>query len=171
MRLELLAERHVPDVEAMLADPEILRHTRVPEPPPPNFAREWLDRYEARREAGTAEVWAVLGDDGTFLGLGMAPEIDRDANEVELGYIVVAEARRRGVATAILKQLTRWAFDEAGALRITLLIDADNPASLKVAERAGYVREGVMRSLHLKQERRGDTVLFSLLPSDPKPTG
>jgi RimJ/RimL family protein N-acetyltransferase len=170
MRLELLAERHLPGVDAMLKDPEILHHTRVPEPPPESFAQQWLDGYEKRRDKGTGEVWAALDDDGAFLGLGMAPNIDREAKELELGYLIAPEARGRGVATAILRQLTRWAFDEAGALRITLLIDVDNPASLKVAKRAGYVREGVMRSLHIKQDRRGDTVIFSRLPSDPEPT-
>jgi RimJ/RimL family protein N-acetyltransferase len=101
--------------------------------------------------------------------MGMAPEIDREGREVELGYIVGPAARGRGVATEILSRLTRWAFDEAGALRATLLIDLENPASIRVAEKAGYVREGVLRSLHLKPDRRGDTALYSRLPSDPDP--
>ena len=50
-----------------------------------------------------------------------------------------------------------------------MLIDLDNPASIRVAEKAGDVREGVLRSLHLKQDRRGDTALYSRLPSDPEP--
>jgi RimJ/RimL family protein N-acetyltransferase len=151
----------------MLTDPEILHHTRVPEPAPPGFASEWLERYEDRRTLGTGEIWAALDDDGTFVGLGMAIDIDRDGREVELGYIVAPEARGRGVATEILKRLTQWAFDELDAQRITLMIDLDNPASLVVAERAGYVREGVLRSQHLKQGRRTDTAIFSKLPSDP----
>ena len=47
--------------------------------------------------------------------------------------------------------LTRWAFDELGALRAYLYINVENVPSLRVAQRAGYVREGVLRSLHLKQ--------------------
>ena len=171
VRLEPLAERHLDDVEALVQEPSVLRHTRIPEPPPPGFARGWLERYEVKRVDGVAEVWAVVDDDGTFVGMGMAPEIDRDAGQVELGYITAPAARGRGVATDILTQLTRWAFDEVGAQRITLLIDVENPASMRVAEKAGYVREGVMRSLHVKQDRRGDTVLYSRLASDPEPAG
>jgi len=52
---------------------------------------------------------------------------------------------------------------------VRLVIDTANPASLRVAERAGYVREGVMRSLHFKNGRRIDAVLLSRLPSDPPP--
>ena len=69
----------------------------------------------------------------------------------------------------MLRQLTRWAFDEAGALRAYLLIDAANVASRRVAERCGYVQEGVMRSVHLKQGRRTDLALWSRLPTDPEP--
>jgi RimJ/RimL family protein N-acetyltransferase len=48
-----------------------------------------------------------------------------------------------------------------------LIIDVENQASARVAERCGYRREGVMRSLHLKRGRRIDAALWSRLPSDP----
>jgi RimJ/RimL family protein N-acetyltransferase len=169
LRLEPLAPRHLDDLDALAHDPEVLRFTRVPEPPPPGFARDWLARYEAGRRAGTAEGFAAVGGDGAFLGLALAPEIDVEGRALELGYIVAPAARGGGVATAILRRLTRWAFDEAGALRAYLLIETGNAASLRVAERCGYMREGVMRSVHLKQDRRADLVLWSRLPSDPEP--
>ena len=129
MRLEPLAEHHLDDVTALIADPTVLRHTRIPEPPPPDFARGWLERYEVKRRDGVAEVFAVVDDDGTFLGMGMAPEISAEEGEAELGYIVSPEVRGRGVATETLKQLTRWALDELGMQRLVLLISTDNPAS------------------------------------------
>jgi RimJ/RimL family protein N-acetyltransferase len=67
----------------------------------------------------------------------------------------------------MLRELTRWAFESAGAQRIVLIIDVENAASERVAERCGYVREGVMRSTHLKQGIRIDAALWSRLPSDP----
>jgi RimJ/RimL family protein N-acetyltransferase len=67
----------------------------------------------------------------------------------------------------MLRQLTEWVLAELGALRIWLVINIDDPASERVAERCGYVREGVMRSIHLKQGMRVDASLWSRLPSDP----
>jgi RimJ/RimL family protein N-acetyltransferase len=52
------------------------------------------------------------------------------------------------------------------AHRIVLIIDVGNPVSERVAERGGYVREGVMRSIHVKQGIRADAGLWSRLPSD-----
>ena len=154
-------------MEALTRDAEVLRFTRLPEPVPPGFTREWLARYVQGREDGTSAGFAAVGDDGEFLGLALAVSIDAEAREAELGYIVAPAARRRGVARELLRQLTRWAFAEAGVLRATLLIEAGNAASLRVAERAGYVPEGVMRSVHLKQGRRIDQAVWSRLPSDP----
>jgi RimJ/RimL family protein N-acetyltransferase len=169
VRLEPLSARHLDDLDALAHDPDVLRFTRVPEPVPPGFARTWLARYEAGRRDGTAEGFAAVGPDGTFLGLALAPDIDVEGRQLELGYIVAPSARGRGVATAILRQLTRWAFAELGALRAYLLIETGNAASIRVAERCGYVQEGVLRSVHLKQDRRADLTLWSRLPSDPEP--
>ena len=151
-------------MRALLDDPDLRRFTRVPDPPPDGFAEGWLARYEAA--AGCAG-FAAEDAGGAFLGLALAVSIDAEAGEIELGYVVAPEARVRGVATALLRALTRWAFDAAAALRVVLLIDTENTASSHVAARCGYVREGVMRSVHLKQGRRIDQEVWSLLPSDP----
>jgi RimJ/RimL family protein N-acetyltransferase len=173
VRLELLSEAHLGAVAAMLSDPDIMRFTRVPEPTPADFPRQWLAVYEAGRRDGTREGFAAFeGDgngDGAFVGVALAFGIDRDEGEAELGYMVAPAARGRGMATAMLRALTDWAFAETGVHRIRLVVDVENPASLRVAERAGYVREGVMRSVHFKNGRRIDAVLLSRLRTDPPP--
>jgi GNAT acetyltransferase-like protein len=60
--------------------------------------------------------------------------------------------------------LARWAFDDLGLAQLQITCGPDNLASQRVAERAGFVREGVLRShLPFKGGRR-DTVVFSRLP-------
>ena len=165
--LRPLVAEDLDDVDALLEDPDVLRFTRLPVPPPPGYARTWYERYEAGRVEGTREAFAALDDDGRFVGLALAVDIDREGREVELGYITAPAARGRGVATAMLDALTRWALGELRALRVTLIIDVENRASSRVAERCGYVLEGVMRSSYLKDDVRIDAGLWSRLPSDP----
>jgi RimJ/RimL family protein N-acetyltransferase len=167
IRLEPLGVEHVAAVEAMLDDPDNLRFTRVPEPVSPRFAQAWLEIYEEERRTGTREAFAIVGGDGEFLGLALAPKIDRETRTAELGYVVAPEARGRGVATGALRRLTAWAFDELEMFRLELLISVDNVASKKVAERCGYVREGVLRSAYFKQGLREDTEIWSRLATDP----
>lgn len=169
VRLELLNEAHLGDVGAMLSDPDVLRFTRVPDPTPADFPTYWLGLYATGRREGTREGFAAFDGDGRFVGLGLAFGIDRAEGEAELGYMVAPAARGRGVGTAILRALTDWAFADLGVQRLRLVVDVENPASLRVAERSGYVREGVLRSVHFKNGKRIDAVLLSRLPSDPAP--
>jgi RimJ/RimL family protein N-acetyltransferase len=169
VHLELLGEAHLGAVAAMLSDPDVLRFTRVPDPTPADFAEQWLGMYRQGRGDGTREAFAALDEAGEFVGIALAFGIDRGEAEAELGYIVTPAARGRGLGTAILRALTDWAFMATNAERLRLVIDVENPASLKVAERSGYVREGVMRSVHFKGGRRIDAVLLSRLRTDPAP--
>ena len=62
--------------------------------------------------------------------------------------------------------LSRWAVTEGGCQRLELTTHAENLASQRVAEKAGFTREGILRSHIRFREGRRDSVLFSLLPSD-----
>jgi RimJ/RimL family protein N-acetyltransferase len=168
MRLVPFASEHLDALRGFLDDPEILRFTRVPVPTPADFAETWLAMYEDARHDGSREAFAALGDDGELLGLGLVPSFDRESREAEIGYIVAPAHRGRGVATAIVRELTGWAFAN-GIERCELVIDVENPASEAVAARAGYTREGTLRSIHFKGELRIDASLWSRLPSDPDP--
>ena len=169
VHLELLGEAHLGALGAMLSDPDVMRFTRVPEPTPADFPQQWLATYEAGRRDGTREAFAALDGDERMVGLALAFGIDAKEGEAELGYIVAPESRGRGVGTAILRALTDWAFAATPVERIRLVVDVENPASLRVAAGAGYAREGVMRSVHFKNGRRIDAVLLSRLRSDPAP--
>jgi len=166
--LEPLGAAHAADVELLTTDPDVLRFTRVPDPPPPRFVETWLAAYEDGRNDGTREAFAIVDEGGgEFLGIAVAPRIDRAARTAELGYVVAPSARGRGVASEALGLMTEWAFDELGMERLELLISVENEASKRVAARCGYVREGVMRSHYVKGELREDTELWSRLPNDP----
>jgi len=167
--LQPLTAVHLAEVQALLDDPDVNRFTRFPTPPAPQFVQEWFDRYQRGRIDGTKEAFAFLDEKGGFLGLALAVDIDHDEGEVELGYVVAPAARGRGVASDLLGQLTDWTFRETGAQRIRLVIDVLNTGSQRAAARAGYVQEGVMRSVAFKEGKRNDAQLWSKLPSDPAP--
>jgi RimJ/RimL family protein N-acetyltransferase len=88
------------------------------------------------------------------------------ARQGEIGYGVGPAARGRGVATRTLRIVTDRGFDELGLERIELWIDVTNPASEVVAERAGYRREGVLRSYWFKEDLRRDLGVWSRLRGD-----
>ena len=159
--LVAFTEEHLPPFAELARDPEVLRFTRFPRELPPDFAEQWLAGYHG--DAGR-EAFAILLD-GAFAGFAVAVGIDRTTKTVELGYAVAPHARGRGVASETLRQLSDWAFAQ-GMERLELHISHDNEGSQRVAERAGYVREGLLRSVYFKDGLREDTEIWSLLPSD-----
>jgi RimJ/RimL family protein N-acetyltransferase len=169
VKLVPLGRQHLDGVGRLVRDPSSVRHTRIPEPAPPDFPERWLERYEAGRSEGTREAFAIEDETGAFLGVALAPSVERVERSAELGYIVAPEARGRGVGTEALRLLTEWALSEKGAERIELLIAVDNEPSKVVAARCGYVREGVLRSVYVKEGVRDDLEVWSRLPSDPQP--
>jgi RimJ/RimL family protein N-acetyltransferase len=107
----------------------------------------------------------AIVDDGRVVGsVGM--QVDRRENG-EVGYWCAADARRRGLVTRALRLLCRYAFDELEMRRLEAVVDPENIASQRVAEKVGFRREGVMRS-HMQHPdgRRRDSVLYSLLPGE-----
>ena len=90
------------------------------------------------------------------------------AGTAGVGYWVLARARRRGLATAAVRMLTRWAMADAGLRRIEALVEPGNRASLRVLERSSFRREGLLRDfLDLGDGgRRDDAYVYSLIPGD-----
>jgi RimJ/RimL family protein N-acetyltransferase len=169
IRLEPLAEEHLPGLAALGRDVDVQRYTYVPSPWVEGFERTWLERYEQGHEDGTRAGFAIVDDaDGTFLGLIALVEIDREGREAEAGYIVAPQARGRGIGARALRLLTVWALRELELERVELRITAGNVPSERVAERSGFVREGVLRSVHFKQGLRNDLAVYSRLASDPE---
>ena len=168
IRLDPLGERYAADFERLLDDPEVVRNTRVPSVPPPGFASAWVGRYVRGWEDGSCAGFGIVSHEGRFLGFGGVVDLDLDAAQGEIGYVVAPEERGRGVARRALSLITGWALGDLGLERVELHIDPENAASIRVAERCGYVREGVLRSLHFKEGLRGDTAIYSLLRADPR---
>jgi RimJ/RimL family protein N-acetyltransferase len=63
----------------------------------------------------------------------------------EIGYWVRSTATRGGIATEAAGRIVQVAFEELGLHRVTLRIATGNRASERVAEKLGFVREGLLR--------------------------
>ena len=148
-------------------DPLIPRFTRVPAGQTQDGVRLFLATLEPARAAGRS-LGLVIADTGTGELLGSVGLLgfDWDERRCEIGYWLAPWGRGRGAATRAVRLLSPWALRELGVARVALHTTPDNEASQRVAERAGFTREGVLRSFEERDGRRLDVVVFSLLPSD-----
>jgi RimJ/RimL family protein N-acetyltransferase len=158
-------ETDLPELVRCFEDPTISRWLpMIPYPYTDADALEWFSTLSPRLAEGTGAGFAIVDASGGLLGgCALRPDDDRRA---EVGYWVRKDRRGEGIATRALRLLSGWAFDDLGFARVQLHTDVENVASQPVAEKAGYVREGVLRAwLEIRGKPR-DHVLYSVLSTE-----
>jgi RimJ/RimL family protein N-acetyltransferase len=151
-------------VAAACADPDVQRYIPgMPDPYTLEHARTFIaSAGRAIREGTRLPLAIVDAASGQLVGA-----IELRPGEVgSIGYWISPAARRRGYATSALRLFSRWALEQGGVERLELTTHPGNVASQRVAENAGFVREGVLRAYTRFREGRRDSVMFSLLPAD-----
>ena len=146
----------------------MLRWTDVPRGYSESDAREWLRLIETERERARGVYLAVVEANGGAL-LGTCDVRMLGDGVGELGFFLGRHARGRGAMTRAVRLISRWSVEQLGVARVQILFHPDNVASHRVAERAGFTREGLLRGYRLKGGRREDRVVFSLLAGELDP--
>ncbi|MFI2759176.1 GNAT family N-acetyltransferase [Streptomyces echinatus] len=130
-------------------------------------ARARIERLHARRRAETGAIWAVAPTGGAAVGLAGLNDVDLAGGTAGVVYWVLPEGRGRGIAVAATRRLSGWALDELGLHRLVLCHSTANPASCRVAEKAGYTAEGTHRSALLHADGWHDQHVHARVAGDP----
>jgi RimJ/RimL family protein N-acetyltransferase len=159
------------DVDAVLEacqDAEIQRWTQVPVPYRREHAETFVTDLSDEAWSGGGALFAVEPVDGGPLAgsIGLFPPTDGVG---EIGYWTVAGRRGNGFTAEAVRVLCGWALAERGLHRLELHVDPGNTASARVAERAGFRAEGLLRQRFLHRGQPADFVMYGLLRSDPRP--
>lgn len=147
-------------------DPGIQRWiTVIPSPYTAEDARAWVEDVAPAERAEGGGMPAAVEADGEFVG-SAGLHFSRGPLGPAVGYWIAPWARGHGYAAEAAHALAEWGLG-LGAPRVHLMADVGNTASQAAALRAGFVREGVLRScLDYRDGTRGDAALFSRLPED-----
>jgi RimJ/RimL family protein N-acetyltransferase len=169
--LRFFVDDDVPAIAAACAEAEIARWLdQIPQPYTEADARAYVDLCGACWRERTMSTFAITdATTGELLGsVGVRHLGGLEEGTSEVGYWVKREARGRGVATQALRVVCAWALEQPGIARLQLRADVENRPSQRVAENAGFRREGVLRSARYNARvgRRVDFVLYSLLPGE-----
>lgn len=164
--LRALGPGDVPHLVRTSRDPETVANTGTPVPYQEADA-EFFVRYAADCwRGGTGVVFAAAAPTGRFLGTFELRLDGYPARVGEVGYSVAPWARGRGVATTALRALCDWAYAALALDRIEWRAFVANPASRRVAEKAGFTVEGTERGHHLQRGVPVDTWYGARLSTD-----
>jgi RimJ/RimL family protein N-acetyltransferase len=152
----------VPAVAVACNDALIQRWLPLPRPYTREHALNWCTRLSReQRERGDGLALAMTTEAGELIGAIDLKKTDWRARVTEIGYWTAPRMRSAGHATAAAAYLARWALD-AGMERVELTAATGNRASQRVAEKAGFGFEGIMRNAGFTHAGRVDLCLYAL---------
>jgi RimJ/RimL family protein N-acetyltransferase len=137
----------------------------------PDYAIEETSAFIlARDEAWQSDREYTFGifdaKTGDFLGSTGLNFVNRVHDCANLGYWVRSSCTGRGVASAAARLVARFGLESCGFQRIEILAAIGNKASQRAAEKAGALREAVLRKRLLVGGQPQDAVLYSLVAED-----
>jgi RimJ/RimL family protein N-acetyltransferase len=150
-------------VAPALADEELGGAANMP-PLSAEELRAEVPNLPVTMERGWMIPVVVVADD-EIQGGGNLHHFNWEVGQAEIGYWLFPRARGRGTATKTARFLAEYGFS-LGVERVEARVFVGNTASERVLERAGFTREGVLRSLPRRRGGRRDMTVFSLLPGE-----
>lgn len=129
-----------------------------------DFSGRWLCGTDFVIGIWTPDNRRLLGGCGFHLREGPI-----ELGNAEIGMWIRAESAQRGLGTQVLKALLRWGFSDWHWLRLSWRCSGANKASQRVAEKAGMLREGILRSNAVDPDgTRRDTYCYAALRGEWK---
>jgi RimJ/RimL family protein N-acetyltransferase len=130
---------------------------RFPQPYTEAAGRGWLQLLQT---ASPVTAWAIEVDSEAVGGIGLQLQQDVERVSAELGYWLGEPFWGRGVTTEAVRALTTDSFDRFSLTRIFALPFADNLASIRVLEKAGFALEGRLPKSAIKNGVIRDQLLY-----------
>lgn len=117
--------------------------------------------------AGMSEPthWAIDIDGQAVGGVGLELGEGVFSHSANFGYWLAEPFWGRGVATAAVQMVAPLAISRFGLSRLEAGVFAWNPASMRVLEKSGFVREGVSRASVYKDGEVIDRVIYAMVDS------
>jgi ribosomal-protein-alanine N-acetyltransferase len=155
------------EVAEACADPVIQQFiAAMPRPYTLEHATSFIARADENLKEGEA-IGMAIGEPTQGRAIGSITLHTGSARHWHIGYWLAPQWRNRGVTSAAVRAFSRWAFGAHQDLtRLSLYTLPDNMASQRVAERAGFTREGLLRQWDHAAGFSQDVVMFSLVRDD-----
>ncbi len=131
---------------------------RFPHPYTDADAVAWLSLARTNPER---TGWAIEVDNMSVGGIGLVALADVHARSAHIGYWLGEPYWGRGISTAAVRAVSDDALGRLGFLRLEAPVFAWNPASMRVLEKCGFAREGVMKKSVLKDGELIDSMLYA----------
>lgn len=109
---------------------------------------------------------AICINDKPIGSISLNKGVDIYSCKAVLGYVLTKEFWGHGYTTQAVEETKRTCFKDLNVNRIEAFVDPENIASQRVLEKAGFIREGLMRKCIISKGILKDRYIFSFLSTD-----
>lgn len=103
-----------------------------------------------------------------FAGMLALHRIDKQNKRAEIGYWVNHDFQGNGLIGKAMRPFLKHAFANYDINRIDLIVGVENKRSIAVAEKAGFIKEGLLRQYFIINGRIHDVLIYRLLKEEFK---
>ena len=129
--------------------------------------QDWISEFDKDWENDQGYFFQVIEvSTNHVVGGVFLNDVTRYCQMANLGYWVRTNRSGEGIATEATKQVARYGFERLGFQRLEIVVKTENVPSLKVAEKTGAIREGLLRNRFNFHGVPCDAYMHSLIPSD-----
>ncbi|HWH82013.1 MAG TPA: GNAT family N-acetyltransferase [Burkholderiaceae bacterium] len=167
LRVRLVEEADLPGLFAVNGDPEVTQYLPYETWRSPADGQAWFERMAGIQVTGNAHQFVVVRkDSGEVIGSCLLFRFDQRSARAELGYVLGRAHWGHGLMREALVALLGCAFGALALRRIEAEIDPRNAASLRLIERLGFAREGLLRQRWVAKGEARDVVIHGLLADE-----
>lgn len=168
--LRRIAMRDAKDIFAYSSDEEVARHVLWAAQRDVSEARDYCKYMLRRYRADEPSSWGIEEKKtGRLVGTIGYMDYSQDNGCVEVGYSLARWLWNGGYMTEALARVIAYTFEAMDINRIEAQHELDNPASGRVMEKCGMVKEGVLRQRLYNKGVYVDVALYAILRGDWKP--
>lgn len=155
------------DMLRYLSDPEVMKHTGMEPFQNTEDVLDEINWYHSLVEEDSGIRWGItLKESGKMIGSCGFHNREPKHFRAEIGYELSPEHWGKGIASEALQAVLRYGFSHLRLERIEALIEPENRASLRLVEKNGFLREGLLRHYEYGRGRFDDLYMYSILRED-----
>ena len=165
--IRLVEQTDLPDLMLVNGDQEVTRFLPYPTWQSLTDAEAWFERMSRAQAAGTALQFVIIEKKThTAIGTCLIFRYDQGSSRAELGYVLGRSYWGAGYMEEAMHAIIDHAFNYLQLRRLEAEVNPVNHASLRLLERLGFVREGVLRERWVAAQQPYDVIVYGLLKGE-----
>lgn len=165
--LNEITDQHVEELSVILSDPEVAKHDYFYPTKNLEEVMQFIERYGEERQDNEEITWGIFEKSTKKLvgTCGLGDFLDQ-AKRAEIGYALAQDHWGKGYATEAIQAVVAYGFEVVGLNRIEASITPGNESSVRVLEKNGFTREGLVRQRDYLKGQLVDSIIMGILRTD-----